>query len=123
MDSRSQQDLIRIGRYLTSKGVTLIIPNEIHSITGSFNVTEEGSSNLADTIIFIRHVEYKGEMRKVIGTLKKRTGDFERSLRELEITESGLRVGDPLPHLRGILTGTPDWNGNDRTDTTPERPK
>ncbi|MFB6113175.1 MAG: ATPase domain-containing protein, partial [Halodesulfurarchaeum sp.] len=106
----SQQDIMRIGRYLRSQGVTAIFTYEIHDITGTFQVTEEGTSNLADTIIFIRHVEYKGELRKVIGTLKMRTSDFERSLRELEITEHGLSVGDPLPHLRGILSGTPDWS-------------
>lgn len=110
------QDLLRIGRYLRSQGVTTIIPHEIHSVTGSFKVTEGGTSNLADTIIFIRHVEYRGELRKVIGTLKMRTSDFERGLRQLEITEYGLKVGEPLPNLRGVLTGTPDWKGGDRDE-------
>jgi circadian clock protein KaiC len=109
-DADPGQDLVRIGRYLRSQGVTTIIPHEVHSVTGEFKVTEGGTSNLADTILFIRHVEYKGELRKVIGTLKMRTSDFERSLRELEITEFGLKVGEPLPQLRGILTGTPDWS-------------
>lgn len=109
-DSDPAQDLLRIGRYLRSQGVTTIIPHEVHSVTGEFKVTEAGTSNLADTILFIRHVEYQGKLRKVIGTLKMRTSDFERSLRELEITEYGLKVGEPLPQLRGILTGTPDWN-------------
>ncbi|MFB6152913.1 MAG: ATPase domain-containing protein [Halodesulfurarchaeum sp.] len=110
LDENPQQDIMRIGRYLRSEGVTTLFTYEIHDITGTFQVTEEGTSNLADTIIFIRHVEYKGELRKVIGTLKMRTSDFERSLRQLEITEHGLSVGDPLPHLRGILSGTPNWN-------------
>ncbi|MFB6109789.1 MAG: ATPase domain-containing protein [Halodesulfurarchaeum sp.] len=105
-----QESLLHLGRYLRSRGVSVIITHEIHNVTGTFQVTEEGTSNLADTIIFLRHVEYQGEMRKVIGTLKMRTSDFERSLRELEITEYGLSVGEPLPHLRGILSGTPEWN-------------
>lgn len=110
MDDDPTQNLLRIGRYLRSQGVTVIVPHEIHSVTGEFKVTEGGTSNLADAIVFIRHVEYHGELRKVIGTLKMRTSDFERALRELEITEYGLKVGDPLPHLREILTGTPDWH-------------
>ncbi len=118
MAERPAEDLLRIGRYLLSQNVSVIIPHEVHSITGSFTVTEAGTSNLADTIIFIRHVEYKGEMRKVIGTLKKRTGDFERGLRELEITEYGLSVGDPLPELRGILSGTPDWDGESGAESS-----
>ena len=105
--------LLRIGRFLRAAGVSTILVNEVHNITGNFHATEERTSNLADNIVFLRHVEYRGEMRKVIGTLKMRTSDFERSLRELEITTDGIRVGEPLPQLRGILTGTPDWNDDD----------
>lgn len=104
--------LLRIGRYLRGVGVTTFILNEVHSITGDFQATEERTSNLADNIIFLRHVEYRGEMRKVVGTLKMRTSDFERSLRELEITDAGIEVGGPLPELRGILTGTPEWHSS-----------
>jgi len=101
--------LLRVGRFLRGAGVSTVLLNEVHSITGNFKATEERTSNLGDNIVFLRHVEYNGEMRKVIGTLKMRTSDFERSLRELEITEGGIEVGDPLPQLRGILTGTPEW--------------
>jgi circadian clock protein KaiC len=102
--------LLRIGRYLRAVGVTTFILNEVHNITGDFQATEERTSNLADNIVFLRHVEYRGEMRKVVGTLKMRTSDFERSLRELKITDAGIEVGGPLPELRGILTGTPEWH-------------
>ncbi len=105
--------LLRIGRFLRAAGVSTILVNEVHNITGDFHATEERTSNLADNIMFLRHVEYRGKMRKVIGTLKMRTSDFERSLRELEITADGIRVGEPLPQLRGILTGTPEWNDTD----------
>jgi circadian clock protein KaiC len=100
--------IVRLGRYLRSRGVSTIVTNEVHNVTGEFRATEEHTSNLADNIVFLRHVEYQGEMRKVIGVLKMRTSDFERTLRELEITEHGLKVGDPLPEMRGILTGTPE---------------
>jgi circadian clock protein KaiC len=50
-----------------------------------------------------------GELRKVIGVLKKRMSDYERTLREFEITEHGIKIGDPLTNLRGILQGTPEW--------------
>ena len=108
--------LLRVGRFLRAAGISTILVNEIHNITGEFRATEERTSNLADNIVFLRHVEYRGEMRKVVGTLKMRTSDFERSLRELEITEEGIRVGEPLPQLRGILTGTPEWTAADTSE-------
>lgn len=106
--------LVKIGQYLRNRGVTGLITNEVHQITGSFQATEQRISHLADTIVILRHVEYKGELRKVIGVLKKRTSAYEPRLRELEITEGGVEIGDPLTELRGILTGTPEWT----TDST-----
>jgi circadian clock protein KaiC len=102
--------LVDIGQYLRNMGVTGIIANEVHQITGSFHATEQRISHLADTIVILRHVEYKGELRKVVGVLKKRTSAVEPRLRELEITDAGITVGEPLTGLRGILTGTPEWN-------------
>ena len=104
------QDLVRIGRYLRNMGVTGLVSNEVHNITGELRATEQGMSHLADSIVVLRHVEYRGSLRKVIGVLKMRTSEYENQLRELEITEHGLRVGDSLPELRGILTGTPTWH-------------
>jgi circadian clock protein KaiC len=98
-----------LNRYLKNMGVTVILIDEISSITGEFEATNVGISYLADNIVFLRHLELRGEMRKVIGVLKMRTSDFERTLREFEITEHGITVGDPLTQLRGILSGTPEW--------------
>jgi circadian clock protein KaiC len=102
--------LVRVGQYLRNMGVTGLITNEVHQITGTFQATDRQISHLADSIVILRHVEYRGELRKVIGILKKRTSDIEPRLRELEITGDGLRVGEPLTGLRGILTGTPEWD-------------
>lgn len=101
--------LHRVCKYLVGEGVTVVLINEIGNITGNFRVTEMGLSHLADNLIFLRYLEMKGEMRKAIGVLKRRTGSFERNLREFQITEYGLKVGEPLTQLRGVLTGTPDW--------------
>ncbi|MFQ3293137.1 MAG: circadian clock protein KaiC [Halobacteriales archaeon] len=104
-----QDALGRLGRYLRNMGVTTLITNEVPRITGDFQATGRGLSQFADTILFLRHLEYGGEIHKSIGVLKNRTSDFERTLRRLEITEHGIKVGEPLTGLRGILTGTPEW--------------
>jgi len=108
--------LTSIGRYLREMGVTTIVTNEVHQITGEFRVTEEAMSNVADNIVFLRHLEYQGSIDKVIGVLKMRTSDFEDTLRRLEFTEYGISVGDPLTELSGILTGTPTFDRSKRTE-------
>jgi circadian clock protein KaiC len=95
-------------KYLQSKGVTVILINEIEAITGDFKVTEMGISYLADNIIFMRYIEIDGEMRRMVGVLKKRLSDFEKTMREFQITRYGIKVGQPLNNLQGVLTGTPE---------------
>lgn len=93
-------------RYLVNMGVTVILVNESQSIaTGEFRATHDGISYLADTIMLLRYLELRGELRKTIGVLKKRTGDFEKSLRTFEITADGLQVGEPLRGVHGVLQG------------------
>jgi circadian clock protein KaiC len=89
-------------------GVAVLLINEVESITGEFRATEIGISYLGDTIIFLRYLEIRGELRRVIGVLKKRMTDFEKTLREFQISRYGIKVGSPLNRLRGILTGVPE---------------
>ncbi|MBD2449528.1 AAA family ATPase [Nostoc sp. FACHB-152] len=111
------EDLIshlhRLCKYLQNMGVAVLLINEIETITGEFRVTEIGISYLADTIIFLRYLEMQGELRRAIGVLKKRMTDFEKTLREFEISRYGIKVGKPLTQLRGVLTGVPEMLGDE----------
>jgi circadian clock protein KaiC len=101
-----------LGRYLKNMGVTALFINETEGITGDFRATEVGVSYLCDNLIFLRYLEVEGELRKAIGVLKKRVGDFGKALREMSITSSGIAVGAPLTGLRGVLSGNPEWVGS-----------
>jgi len=88
-------------------GVTVILIEKQQSVTGEFSTTRENISYLADSILFMRYLE-PGEIRKAVGVLKKRLSGFERTLREIDIDDEGLHIGDPMTELRGILTGMPE---------------
>lgn len=92
-------------KYLQNMGVAVLLINEVHSIAGELQVSDLAVSYLADNIIFLRYLELRGEIRKVIGVLKKRLSNFERSLREIEMSRYGIKVGRPLTNLQGILSG------------------
>lgn len=94
--------------YLKSKGVTVFMTNEIKNITGEFRVTSTSTSYLADNILFLRYLEMNGKLEKAIGVLKKRMSDFENTMRGYRITSKGIKVGEPLDNMRGILTGNPE---------------
>ena len=93
--------------YLQNMGVTTFLINETQSITGTLESTNMHASYLADNIIFLRYMELESELQKAIGVLKKRLSDFEKSIRRFEITKEGIKVGDRLSGLTGILTGIP----------------
>lgn len=109
---RLEGQMHRACKYLVGEGVTVVLINEVGDITGTFRATDAGISHLADNLVFLRYLEMRGELRKAIGVLKKRTGSFEKTLREFQITEHGIKVGEPLTQLRGVLTGTPEWIGD-----------
>ena len=103
-----------LGRYLKNMGVTVIFVDEHKNVTGDFTATNSGVSYLADNIVFLQHVEMTGRLQKVIGVLKKRTTEFEHTLRQFEITEHGLKVGGPMTEAQGILSGTPVHDDSNR---------
>jgi len=103
-----RQHLHALCRILTSKGVTVIITNEVEALAGEAKITGKEVSYLADNIILLRYFEAEGELRRCIGILKMRVSDFEKTLREFKITPEGIKIGEPLKKMRGLLTGVPE---------------
>lgn len=66
---------------------------------------------LSDTVLLLRFFEAEGEIRRALSVLKKRTGFHEPSIRELRIDKGGIQVGPRLEGFRGVLTGTPTYEG------------
>ncbi len=96
-------------KYLQNLGVAVFLIVEASTIVGDFSIADLNIRYLADNIIILRYLEIQGEMQKAIGVLKKRLSNFEKTLRQFDITRYGIKVGRPLTELRGILTGTPEW--------------
>ena len=68
---------------------------------------------LSDSVLLLRYFEVEGEIRRALSAIKKRTGRHERTIRELKIGSGGLEVGPRLQNFRGVLTGTPTFEGSD----------
>ncbi len=68
---------------------------------------------LADSVIVLRYFEVEGQVRRAISMMKRRTGSHETKLREFHIDSRGIRVGSVLSEFTGVLTGLPNYQGND----------
>jgi circadian clock protein KaiC len=66
---------------------------------------------LSDNVLLLRFFEAHGEIRRALSVLKKRTGPHESTIRELKIAHGGVVVGPRLDGFRGVLTGTPTYEG------------
>ena len=98
--------------HLKAQGVTVLMINENKKITGDFQAKDTQTSFIADNLIFLRYLEINGRLKKAIGVLKKRMSGFENTLRDFSITEEGIKVGEPLENLRGVLSGNPEFINN-----------
>jgi circadian clock protein KaiC len=93
--------------YLSSQGVLTILVVAQHGIVGTSVAGPVDVSYLADAVLLFRHFEARGVIRRAISVFKKRYGDHEKVIRELEITGRGIAVGEPLYGFQGLLTGNP----------------
>jgi circadian clock protein KaiC len=64
-------------------------------------------SYLADNILVLRYFEAHGEVRQAISMVKKRSGQHERTIRELRLGPDRIHVGEPLRNFHGVLSGIP----------------
>jgi len=97
--------------FLNQQGVVSLMVLAQAGLIGTAMQAPVDVSYLADTILLLRYFEAFGEVRQAISVVKKRSGRHERSIRELQLSSSGIRVGAPLRDFQGILTGTPSFLG------------
>jgi len=97
--------------YLNQRGVVTIMTLAQQGLVGTMGVPVD-VSYLADTVVLTRYFEARGSVRKAISIIKKRSGAHESTIRELEMTPSGVRIGHALTDFNGVLTGVPQFVGN-----------
>ena len=97
--------------YLNQQGIVTILIMAQHGFLGSSMASPVDVSYLADTVLMLRYFEAGGAVHRALSVVKKRTGAHENTIRELEITSQGIRVGKPLTNFQGILTGVPAYSG------------
>lgn len=97
--------------YLGQQGVLTILTVAQHGFVGQRLDQPLDASYLADCVIMLRYFEAAGEVRQSISVVKKRTGEHERSIRELRLGP-GVHVGEQLREFEGVLTGVPRYLGS-----------
>jgi circadian clock protein KaiC len=84
---------------LSNKGVTALLAVEQRGVFGSY-AEAKNVSYLADAVIHLGFIEYRGEIKRAISVLKKRRGAHETTRRVLTLSREGIIIGDPLVELQ-----------------------
>jgi len=92
--------------FLNQQGVITIMVLAQQGLVGIMQSSVE-LTYLADTVLLLRYFESRGAVKQAISVIKKRSGNHERTIREFSIERGGIRVGPPLTHMEGVLTGVP----------------
>jgi circadian clock protein KaiC len=97
--------------YLGQKGVATLMAVAQHGFVGTNIETPVDVSYLADTVLLFRYFEAAGEVRQAVSVIKKRSGEHERTIRELVMKDGKIVVGGALTEFEGVLTGSPIFRG------------
>lgn len=92
--------------YLGQRGIVTILTVSQSGMVGTMTSPVD-TTYLADNVLLFRFFEAGGGIHRAISVVKKRSGDHERTIRELTTNAGGIVIGEPLRNFRGILTGVP----------------
>jgi circadian clock protein KaiC len=96
--------------YLNQQGVLTMLILGQHGIVGEVR-SDVDLSYLSDTIVLFRYFEARGNVLKAISVAKSRTTLHQTSIREFQLTDCGVLIGNPLKDFEGVLTGLPNYRG------------
>jgi circadian clock protein KaiC len=99
--------------FLGQQGVATILTLTQAGMVGSMTSPVD-TTYLADNVVLFRFFEAGGWVRRAISVVKKRNGYHERTIREIDMNERGIVIGEPLEGFQGVLTGVPTFVGQSR---------
>ncbi len=102
-----RESLYRMIFALTGLGITIVSTVEMEESFTELLFSTYSISFLTDDIVRMRYVEIEGQLRKIMMVLKMRGGAHSMDIREYEITQKGILLGERLTGYVNLVTGIP----------------
>ena len=95
-----------IAQELERLGITTLYSTETRELFArTIEVPITGLSAATQNILLLRHVEHRAAMLRVLAILKVRDDDYDARMRELRITNDGIRLLDTFAGESGVAAG------------------
>jgi circadian clock protein KaiC len=100
-----RESLFRMVAVLSGLGVTIVMTSELEDRYTDLRFSPYGSAFLTDAIIVQRYVEIESRLKRVMAVVKLRGSAHSDELRQFEITDAGIIIGEPVRDYEGLLSG------------------
>ena len=102
-----RESLFRMVTILSSLGVTVLLTSELEDRYVDLRFSPYGSAFLTDAIIVQRYIEVESRLKRVMAVVKVRASNHSNEIRQFEITDDGIVIGEPVLDYEGLLGGRP----------------
>ncbi len=102
-----RESLFRMVAVLSGLGVTVLMTSELEDRYIDLRFSPYGSAFLTDAIIVQRYIEVESRLKRVMAVVKVRASAHSNEIRQFEITDDGIVIGDPVFDYEGLLGGRP----------------
>jgi circadian clock protein KaiC len=102
-----RESLFRMVTVLSGLGVTVLMTSELEDRYIDLRFSPYGSAFLTDAIIVQRYIEVGSRLKRVMAVVKVRASNHSNEIRQFEITDKGIVIGDPVLDYEGLLGGQP----------------
>lgn len=96
---------------LRARGVTMLISEELPLFTSGIESRAFSVSAIVENVVVLRYFEIESELRRLISVMKLRESRYDRTIREFEISDAGLHIGERLKGIDQALIGNAQWHG------------
>jgi len=103
---RTSKFLTAITNELRSRRVTVMMTQQVNALFSSqLNSPTEGIEAIIDNIIFLRFVEMRSQLYRMISVVKMRESDNDPALRLFSVSGRGIHVEETFEGAEAVLTG------------------
>ncbi|MDB5729159.1 MAG: protein kinase, partial [Noviherbaspirillum sp.] len=103
-----RETVFRILTGLAKAGVSVVVTLGLEDRFTEMRFSKSEISFLTDAVIAMRYVEIESQLKKLIAVVKVRGSPHSHDLRQYEITDKGIEIGERLPYYDGLLSGHPN---------------
>ena len=102
-----RESMARLVSALANTGATVLMTSELEDRYSDLRFSPYGTAFLTDAIVVQRYIEVDSRLLRVMAVVKMRASAHSNELRQFEIDDDGIKVGEMLADQEGLLGGRP----------------